>query len=55
MMDIARRTGGNDINEFLQNERTARVLRDAESANDGSERVPAQDFNAPHYGQVMYW
>jgi len=38
MNDIASRTAGPDINEFLKNQKTGRVLPDVESANDGSER-----------------
>jgi len=42
MNDIASRTAGPDINKFLKNEKTGRVLPDVESANDGSERgLPA--------------
>ena len=38
MKDIASRTAGPDINEFLNNQKTGRLLPDVESANDGSER-----------------
>jgi len=38
MNDIASRTAGPDINEFLKNQKTRRALPDVESANDGSER-----------------
>ena len=37
MNDIASRTAGPDINEFLKNQKAGRVLPDVESANDGSE------------------
>ena len=37
MKDIASRIAGPDINEFLKNQKTGRVLPDVESANDGSE------------------
>jgi hypothetical protein len=38
MKDIASRTAGPGINEFLKNQKTGRVLPDVESANDGSAR-----------------
>ena len=37
MKDIAGRTAGPDINEFVKNQKTGRVLPDVESASDGSE------------------
>jgi hypothetical protein len=45
MNDIASRTAGPDINEFLKNQKSGRVLPDVASANDGSERVCRQAPN----------
>jgi hypothetical protein len=38
MQHTASRTAGPDINKFLKNQKTLRVLPDIESANDGPER-----------------
>jgi len=37
MKGIASRTAGPDVNEFLNNQKTGRLLPDVESANDGSQ------------------
>jgi hypothetical protein len=37
MNGIASRTAGPDVNEFLNNQKTGRLLPDVESANDDSQ------------------
>jgi hypothetical protein len=39
MKGIASRTADPDINEFLNNQKTGRLLPDVESANDGPRTV----------------